>query len=72
MTTDVAELIGLSPDQGVVADRRPGIGKETLTAPTECVGNWWDNDSMMILNHMVMENGKDFHSMTAEEYYNED
>lgn len=67
----IEELIGLTPDRGVV-QAKPGTGKETIENPTECVGNWWDNDSMMILNHLVMENGKDFHSMTEEEYYNED
>jgi hypothetical protein len=68
----IEELIGISPDRGVLSGARPGTGKETIENPTECVGNWWDNDSLMILNHMVMENGKDFHSMTAEEYYSED
>ena len=67
MSTD----IDLTRDMGVGVTR-PGVGKETIANPTECVGNWWDNDSFMVLNHLVMENGKDFHSMTAEEYYNED
>lgn len=51
---------------------RAGRDNRTINDPKELSGYWWENDSIRQHNHLVMENGKDFHLMTAEEYYNAD
>lgn len=57
---------GLRIDRGVLGKYK--AGRKGTNPPL--VGYWWEND-LLILNHFVMENGKDFHDMTLEEYYNE-
>lgn len=36
----------------------------------QVIGYWWDDVEIQHHNHLVLD-GKDFHSMTLEEYYNE-
>jgi hypothetical protein len=69
---DDLDITDLRVTAGHRGNRRHDYGRETIEDPQECSGYWWENNIGYKFNHLVMENGKDFHNLTQEEYYNAD